>query len=451
MKLRQRITRNRSHGNRIKGCGGSVMSGGLLILTILLLGGVIAAIGDRLGFKVGKAKLSIFGLRPRDTAVVATIFTGFMISAVTMGLILLVSEQVRVGLFELDGLLADLNRAKTEKNLVQSELALAQQEQQLAQQKRQAAEAKLTGINQKLQRAQQQQQAATLQLKTLQTKILTLQKRSTDLAAQSIQAQSQLSQAQAQVKILRTEENKLLARQRGLQTQNAQLQKSLVASQAELQRLLETGTLLIRRGDFIIQAQDILETGIISSGLNATRQREALFELLSRAGQTALKKGANSEETLLINPDAVTKTLQALATSPQEMIVQVFAAQNVLNREAVPVAIRVLSNTILFQDKEILANAQITLPLEHADLEDAFKDLFQRASKRARNAGILLTERGDVGFFPEDALKEMMTDLQRYRGPVEIRAITEETVYTAGPLALSLVALQNNKVIARAP
>ena len=56
--------------------------GGLiLILVVLILGGLIATLGDRIGTKVGKARLSLFNLRPRKTAVLVTVFTGVMISA----------------------------------------------------------------------------------------------------------------------------------------------------------------------------------------------------------------------------------------------------------------------------------------------------------------------------------------------------------------------------------
>ena len=77
------------------------MSGWLLILALLVLGGVLSTLGDRLGSRVGKARLSLFNLRPRKTAVVITALTGSLISAISLGLMLLVSNQLRVGLFEL--------------------------------------------------------------------------------------------------------------------------------------------------------------------------------------------------------------------------------------------------------------------------------------------------------------------------------------------------------------
>ena len=52
------------------------MYGVVLIFVLVITGGAIAFIGDRLGTKVGKKKMSIFGLRPRHTSILVTIVTG---------------------------------------------------------------------------------------------------------------------------------------------------------------------------------------------------------------------------------------------------------------------------------------------------------------------------------------------------------------------------------------
>ena len=54
------------------------MYGVLLIVVLIITGGAIAFIGDRLGTKVGKKKLSIFGLRPRHTSIIVTIFSNLV-------------------------------------------------------------------------------------------------------------------------------------------------------------------------------------------------------------------------------------------------------------------------------------------------------------------------------------------------------------------------------------
>ena len=71
----------------------------ILIIFLILLGGLIAPFGDLLGTKIGKARFSILKLRPKKTATIVTIITGGFISAVSIGLLILVSEEFRQRLF----------------------------------------------------------------------------------------------------------------------------------------------------------------------------------------------------------------------------------------------------------------------------------------------------------------------------------------------------------------
>ena len=71
----------------------------ILILFLILLGGLIAPFGDMLGTKIGKARFSILKLRPKKTATIVTIITGGFISAISIGLLILVSEEFRQRLF----------------------------------------------------------------------------------------------------------------------------------------------------------------------------------------------------------------------------------------------------------------------------------------------------------------------------------------------------------------
>ncbi len=112
------------------------MTGWQLIIALLLLGGVLATFGDLLGSRVGKARLSIFNLRPRRTAVLITVLTGSLISALSLGLMLLVSRQLRVGLFELDDLQSKLLESR-------SALAPLQKERELLEAKISSGEKEL--------------------------------------------------------------------------------------------------------------------------------------------------------------------------------------------------------------------------------------------------------------------------------------------------------------------
>jgi len=71
----------------------------ILIVFLILLGGLIAPFGDLLGTKIGKARFTILKLRPKKTATIVTIITGGFISAISIGLLILVSEEFRQRLF----------------------------------------------------------------------------------------------------------------------------------------------------------------------------------------------------------------------------------------------------------------------------------------------------------------------------------------------------------------
>ena len=71
----------------------------ILIVFLILLGGLIAPFGDLLGTKIGKARFSILKLRPKKTATIITVITGGFISSISIGLLILVSEEFRQRLF----------------------------------------------------------------------------------------------------------------------------------------------------------------------------------------------------------------------------------------------------------------------------------------------------------------------------------------------------------------
>ena len=94
----------------------------LKILLILILGGILSTLGDRLGSRVGKARLSIFKLRPKSTAVLITVFTGSIISAISFATMIVFDRDLRVGLFQLEDIRekiidSEKELKKLEKNL----------------------------------------------------------------------------------------------------------------------------------------------------------------------------------------------------------------------------------------------------------------------------------------------------------------------------------------------
>ena len=47
-----------------------------MFFVLMLMGGLIAFLGDKIGSKVGKKRMTLFGLRPKYTSIIVTIISG---------------------------------------------------------------------------------------------------------------------------------------------------------------------------------------------------------------------------------------------------------------------------------------------------------------------------------------------------------------------------------------
>ena len=108
------------------------MYGVLLIVVLIVTGGAIAFIGDRLGTKIGKKRLSIFGLRPRHTSVIITIITGAIITTLTFAVMAAASENVRTALFGMEKLKQHMTEMQQNIENAEAELKSAQVEKDAA-------------------------------------------------------------------------------------------------------------------------------------------------------------------------------------------------------------------------------------------------------------------------------------------------------------------------------
>lgn len=94
--------------------------------------GFIAYVGDILGRRMGKRRLSLFGLRPRYTAIVSTTITGMLIAVFTIAVMTSVSDDVKQLVLRGEQVLAKYKSAVNE---------LRQQERITTKARREAAEA----------------------------------------------------------------------------------------------------------------------------------------------------------------------------------------------------------------------------------------------------------------------------------------------------------------------
>jgi uncharacterized protein (DUF3084 family) len=280
------------------------VSGWLLILALLLLGGVLSTLGDRLGSKVGKARLSLLGMRPRRTAVVITVLTGSLISAISLGLMLLVSDRLRTGLFELDQLERRLRDGREALERSQRELGAAEED-----------------------RAQARKQLGMVetQAQALRKELAPLQEQRRQLELERDRLTQDIGTKDADIRRNRDE----LAR----------LNSRISAGARELQQL-ETNLIALRRGDVVISSGQPLE--IAKVRIERPEQAKLVIEALLRQTninvyQRVLPGQTPNRQILLVPRSDITK-LEGILSKRGDWVVSLISAANVLKGERQVVA-----------------------------------------------------------------------------------------------------------------
>ncbi len=228
-------------------CPAEMISGYILIGAMLILGGIIAVSGDRIGTRVGKARLSLFKLRPRQTATLVTIFAGTLISASVLTLIFGASEQLRIGVFDLQKIQRKLsdtreNLARTleQKDRVQRELEVARTEQL-------AAKNLLSGINNSLKDEVLKQSVASQNFQNTKQQLESVASQRHDLVREVTEIGRQRSDLTAQQRVIFTQVGEIKSRIAGVEATILPLQQQLItlgSKRSQLQQQLSTITVV---------------------------------------------------------------------------------------------------------------------------------------------------------------------------------------------------------------
>ena len=477
-------------------------TGYILIAAILILGGVIATVGDRIGTRVGKARLSLFNLRPKKTAVIVTIFTGGLISATTLAILFAADEGLRKGLFELEDIQRDLGQkreqlktAETQKGQVERELNQSRQERSQVQQELQTINKYLRAANTKQKATQSQlnrtlnQQAKTqvrlyetqgrlggivvqyqqakTELQTLYNQRLTLQSAVQELKSERERLYAQSKQAIDEAKTaIEKRDRKITKLDKLIQNRNLQIKQReevIATRESRLQELEKQQKFLeqeVARLEKYYQSYRDLRLGklglvrgqVIAAGLiNVNKPimaTQAIIQILQEANRNAnvqlTEPGTKltNTEILRITKNQV-EQLTAQIKDGREYVVRIFSAGNYVRGEKqIEFFADAVRNQLVFSSGEILATTTADLIDMTSDQLRQRLDLLVSASQfRARNAGIV--ESVEI----EGTFLRFVTQLQQTKQEVEVKAVAAEDTYTIGPLRIKLVALLNGQIL----
>ena len=386
------------------------MNGWLLILALLVLGGVLSTLGDRLGSRVGKARLSLFNLRPRRTAVVITVLTGSLISALSLGLMLMVSRQLRIGLFELDELQAKLQTSRDA--LKTSRLAQSNAERDLQQ-------AKLDSVQ-------------------VQNELKKVQKRAAELRKELAPLQKQREQLEAEKARLSRDISKKDADIRRTEVELVNVRSRINKAEKELKQL-ETDLIALRRGDVVLSSGQQLVAATLRLD-NPSQARDVINRLLQEANQEAFRRvrpGEEANRQILLVPRSDIKRIEQIIRKPGTWVVNVRSAANVLRGENVVYSFPdVRPNITVVRKGEVLARTTLDQNEQSAEtIRNRLNLLLASTLAEVKRRGSLSSGLQIDGGKMNQLGKAL---LNRPKGQVELEAIALRNSDTADPVAVVL-------------
>ncbi len=384
---------------------------GLVILAVLgIMGGVIAYVGDKLGTRIGKRKITLFGLRPKHTSILVTIVTGMLIAATTLGVMSILSENVRVALFGMQQLKAEMASLTNEidvknKALEAGKLALDRRNEEL----------KKLGIEVQEKSAELDEVQAAYE--GMHGELMTVQQ------AYSY-AQSNLLKAQGEIK--------------DLETTKAELNKHIENLQVQTKRL-EEGIVHIREGQVLFRVGEVLSGAVVKPNLTEAEAGSVLTSIINDTNGLILMRINSTDqnkEMILVSKTNFDEAARVLAAAKEPVLVRLLALGNIIYGEPAVARIEILPYVKVYESGDTVWEATV---MAGAGAESAILSFLREVNNVAKARGVLPDPiTNEIGSISNLDLAKAIEEVTLIHGGVKLEAIAIQDVYTEGPVRIRL-------------
>lgn len=377
------------------------MVGIRLIVIMAIVGGLIAYIADKMGSKIGKKRMSVFGLRPKYTSILLTVLSGIMISVVTICVMAIASQSARTALFGMEK--------------IQQELASLNKEKQ-------AASAALEQAN-----AEVDKKNSTIS--ELDAKIQESIRENDAMEAKLADVNNNYMQAKVEVASLTEARNNLTSEVQELEETTERLRKGIIT---------------MREGQVFYRAGEVVYAGIMRGGLKHDENIAQVNWLLQNANETALERlGVKKEDEPLqaiwLSKRVVDNAVAALDNSKGNMLFRVRTVANIIVGELVVCDIEMTENQFIYSDGTLIYTENFDLSKIQGGYDSVLMNFLSKVNRIAVGAGVLpdpLT--GKVGNMDASTMIETSNAIRRTDGRFTLSAYAKGDITTAGPVLVRL-------------
>ncbi len=369
----------------------------ILISTLIIISGLIAFIGDWMGFRIGKKRVTIFGLRPRYTAIFITIVTGILIAIITVTILAISSNDVKTALFGMEAL--------------KEELAYLSREVEIR--------------NLQLSTAQKNLQETSAQLQEMEDKY---QKLSSDIKEKINQLEGLL--------LIRDE---LIEEKEKLSQEVEELNATVKA--------LYSGITWIREGEVIFGSDEQIALTIVQGGGSIEETREELIKFLNETSDRVLAMGAKKDErtnqVFIIAQQEFEDIVQKIHNNDgnKEWIVRLLSSINVVKGEPVVARFVLLENKLVFKIDEEIISEEIESSEIPGEVEKKLLSLLRKVNILAVEGGIIPDPKFSfVGTISAVNLYDTVKTIVESGTKMQVSVISVYDTWSVGPLRVRMEA-----------
>ena len=367
----------------------------VLIFTVIIISGLIAFVGDWTGLRIGKKRVTIFGLRPHYTAVFITIITGILIAVITITILAISSNDVRTALFGMEELKEKLSYLSREVELRNTQLSSTKEDLKVK----------------------------TSQLQEMEEKY---QKLSEDIKNKT----SQLEE--------------LLIIREGLIEEKDKLTEEVEELNATI-KALYSGIAWIREGEVILGSDEQIALTIIQGQRPIEEIKEELIGFLNEASNKVLAMGAKKDErtnqVFIISQEEFEEVAQKIYDSDKEMIVRLLSSINVVEGEPIVAHFDTLENKLVFKIDEEIISEEIESSEVPGEVEKELLSLLRKVNILAVEKGIIPDPKSSfVGSVSAVNLYDTVKTIIESDTTMKVSIISVYDTWSTGPLRVRMEA-----------
>ncbi|MGE5558761.1 MAG: DUF3084 domain-containing protein [Bacillota bacterium] len=355
-----------------------------VILMLILVGGSIAYLGDWMGSKIGKKRLSLFGLRPRYTSIVMTVITGIMIAVSTLIILSLVSSDVRQGLFHLEELKKKERQAKI--------LTIAIHNKESAYQ---VLSSEYVRVQTQLQEVEQSYRAYQEKLAPLMEKYQKANEEYDRISAEMEKTQVVLNDTKAELNKVKKEKdflNKQRLRHQSILNDLYDKINTLMKRKEELQKDVYRMT----QDEIVYEAGEIFYLVKVRCKLTVDQEKDLIFTALRQAGNMAVMRGVKGIN--IINPDYVDAiAAQMMHSRTEKGVLALASKENTLKGMDLNLAIIFMPDEVIFRKGQILMEMLIDSSRPDYEIKEQLQSMLIFVRESAFSKGMVPDEYNELG------------------------------------------------------